>query len=269
MKRIDVGNLLSSASNVAMFSDKLARAAAELGDDGIAKLDLRQMGGVYVAGLAYITDTAEWLELPTTLAAAKRCRTAFGRLTGSGGVLIGKRVANEIVSNSHQLIVSLSDELAKHHTYIVAPREGELIDQGIDHFGLNVVKELPAIRQDVVDGARCRAYELWTASVMHMMRVAEVGVAALAGHLGVTLGSSWGMTIANVLQALDKERKAKGDPGLKQWASEIASYLNFVKDGFRNPAMHPEMAFDREQAISIYDNTRAFMRTLINRIAAA
>lgn len=269
MKRIDVGNLLTSASNVAMFSDKLARAVAELEDDGIARLDLRPAGGLYLAGLAYITDTAEWLDLPTTLAAAKRCRSAFGRLTGSGGLMIGKRLANEIVSNSHQLIVSLSDELAKHHTYIVAPREGELIDQGISHFGLDVVKELPAIRRDVSDAARCRAYELWTASVMHMMRVAEVGVAGLADHLGVTRGSSWGVTIANVLQALDKERTAKGDPGLKQWASEIASYLNFVKDGFRNPAMHPEMSFERDQAISIYDNTRAFMRMLIKRIAAA
>lgn len=269
MKRIDVGNLLSSASNVAMFSDKLARAAADLGDLATAKLDLREMGGVYLSSLAYITDTAEWLDLPTTLAAAIRCRSAFGRLTGSGGIVIGKRLANEIVSNSHQLTVSLSDELAKHHAYIVAPREGELIDNGIGLFGLDVVNSLPSIRRDVSDGAKCRAYELWTASVMHMMRVAEVGVGALADHLAVPRGSSWGRTIADVLQALDKERKAKGDPELKQWASEIATCLNFVKDAFRNPAMHPEMSFDRDQAISIYDNTRSFMRALVRRVAAS
>lgn len=102
---------------------------------------------------------------------------------------------------------------------------------------------------------------------MHMMRVAEVGVAALADHLSTPRGSSWGITIANLQQTLDQQRKAKGDPALKQWASETATYLNFVKDAFRNPAMHPEMSFDRDQAISIYDNTRAFMRKLVQAIS--
>jgi hypothetical protein len=53
-----------------------------------------------------------------------------------------------------------------------------------------VVKALPVIRKDVSDAARYRAYDLWTASVMHMMRIAEVGVGALADHLGLTRGTS-------------------------------------------------------------------------------
>lgn len=272
MKRIAIGNLVVSATNVAMFADKMARAAAEVGDASVVQLDpidLRDQGGVYLMSLAYMNDTAKWLELPATLAAATRCKSAFGKLTGAGGFVVGKRVVNEIVANSHQLTTSLSDELEKHHTYIVAPREGELIDNGISQFGPEVVNALPAIRQDVSQGAKCRAYELWTASVMHMMRVVEVGVTVLSDHLGVTRGPSWGVTIANVLQALDGQRKVKGDAEQKQWASETASYLNFVKDAFRNPAMHPEMTFDREQAISIYDNTRSFMRMLVKQLAVA
>jgi hypothetical protein len=77
------------------------------------------------------------------------------------------------------------------------------------------------------------------------------------------------MTIANVQQVLDRERKAKNDLALKQWASETAIYLNFVKDGFRNPAMHPEIVSTPEQAVSIYDNTRSFMRMLVGRITTA
>jgi hypothetical protein len=71
---------------------------------------------------------------------------------------------------------------------------------------------MPAIRQDALEGVRWRAYELWTASAMHLMRVAEVGVGALVDHLGTARGSSWGVTIANVLQALDKDRAAKVIP---------------------------------------------------------
>jgi len=75
------------------------------------------------------------------------------------------------------------------------------------------------------------------------------------------------MHVLFLQQALDKERKAKADPELKRWASETATYLAFVKGAFRNPAMHPEMTFDQEQAVSIYDDTRALMRTLTARTA--
>ena len=104
---------------------------------------------------------------------------------------------------------------------------------------------------------------------MHMMRVSEIGVGALADNLGTPKGASWGATIASVQQALDNQRKIKGDPKLRQWASETASYLNFVKDAFRNPAMHPEMNFDQNTAISIYDNTRSFMRKLADVLESA
>lgn len=268
MKRIAIGNLLASAANTAMFADKLARATAHLADGERMQLATQDLIRTYVMSLGHLTDTADWLDLPATRAAAERCKVGLDRLRATNGV-IDKRLASDIVTNSHQLYVSLSDELGKHHSYIVAPKEGALIDDGVGLFGLEVVAAMPAIRKDVVDGARCRAYELWTASVMHMMRVAEVGVAALADHLAVPHGSSWGVTIANVQQALDKERKAKADPELRQWASETATYLAFVKDAFRNPAMHPEMSFDQEQAVSIYDNTRSLMRSLVKRIGPA
>ena len=268
MKRIAIGALVTAASNIGKFSDMIARSASAFTNAESIQIDqhdLRELGRIYLLSLHQITDTAKRLELPATIAAAGRCKTAFGRLTGSANISIGKRVLDEIVTNSHQLTISLSDELEKHHTYVVAPREGELIDNGIDLFGLEVVHTFPAIRRDVAEGAQCRAYELWTASVMHMMRVAEVGASALADHLGVARGATWGMTIGKVLDAFNVERRAKGDDDLKQWASETATYLNFVKDAFRNPAMHADMSFDREQAISIYDNTRAFMRILATR----
>ena len=266
MKRIDIGNLVAASSNVALFADSFARSTEGLRDGGAMQLEPQDMLQTYLISVGHIADAAEWLNLPATIAATSRCKANFDLLRRGGGVL-DKRLANEIVANSHQLYVSLSAELEKHHAYIVAPKEGDLIDNGIGLFGLDVVKAFPSIRRDVSDAARCRAYELWTASVMHMMRVSEVGVAALADHLGAPRGASWGVTIANLQHALDRQRKVKGDAALKQWASESATYLNFVKDASRNPAMHPEVSFDREEAISIYDNTRALMRKLAAHLA--
>lgn len=268
MKRIDVGNLIASASNVAMFADRLARSTEHLRDGEAMRMEPQDMLRTYVMSLGYLLDTAKWLDLPAASAAANRSKANFDRLRSGNGT-IDKKLANEIVTNSHQLYVSISAELEKHHAYIVAPQQGELIDNGIGHFGLDTVQKFPSIRRDVSDAARCRAYELWTASVMHMMRVSEIGVGALADNLGTPKGASWGATIASVQQALDNQRKIKGDPKLRQWASETASYLNFVKDAFRNPAMHPEMNFDQNTAISIYDNTRSFMRKLADVLESA
>ncbi len=148
----------------------------------------------------------------------------------------------------------------------MAPGEGQLVDEGIGLFGLEIVQLFPETRQDISAGAKCRAYELWTACVMHMMRVAEIGVGALADHLAVKRGTTWGGTIANINDALKDAARMKGDAPLRTWASETGSYLNFVKDAFRNPAMHPERSFSAEEAKMIYDNTRAFMRMLTQRL---
>lgn len=60
--------------------------------------------------------------------------------------------------------------------------------------------------------------------------------------------------------------RIKGDAQLRAWASETGTYLNFVKDAFRNPAMHPERTFSAEEAKMIFDNTRAFMHMLTQRL---
>ena len=139
-----------------MFADKMTRATAHLGDRDAMQLDPQDILRTYLMSLGHLTDTAEWLALPATLAAAVRCKEAFDRLRHANGV-INKRIAGDLITNSHQLYVSLSDELEKHHAYIVAPREGELIDNGIGLFGLEVVNALPAIRKDVSDAARCQS----------------------------------------------------------------------------------------------------------------
>lgn len=269
MHRIDIANLLASAANVAVFSDKLASSLRDFDSDEVVRFDLRGFGRVYLLSVETIGSVAKTLRLSSTAAAALRCKSSFGALVGTGGLLIGKSKATELVTHSHQLTIALSDELAAHHSFTISPVEGALIDRGVAQFGEAAVTAFPAIRKDVEEGSKCRAYELWTAAVMHMMRVAEVGVAALADHLEVTRGPSWGVTINNVLVALNGARGAKHDPALRQWASETATYLNFVKDAFRNPAMHPEMSFDREQAISTFENTRAFMRSLALHLRAS
>lgn len=268
MKRIDLSNLLASSSNIAMFSDKMAQMIDRLGGDhGMVELKHDRVV-LFFESICQIIDTAEWLELPATVSAAKRAQVLVGRLARADRVVIARPTGREIVAAAHHLTTSMTAELEKHHTYVVMPREGLLLDQGTRAFGNELLDAFPEILQDVSAAAQCRAYELWTACVMHLMRVAEVGIGRLADHVQAPRGSSWGATAANLSKALESPRKIDSDGNAKQWLSEAATYLNFVKNGFRNPAMHPEKTFDREQAIAIYDNTRNFMRLLAARLAS-
>lgn len=268
MKRIDIGSLLAAVANIALFSDRLANAVEGMGAEQLTELKSSQVG-MFIGSLAKVVGFVEWLELPSSTAAAEQCRALVAHFRPDTRCVIGREKARQLSWACHQLQSSLSAELEKHHAYIVAPREGRLIDDAIEHFGIEVVTAFPQSRADINAGSRCRAYELWTASVMHMMRVAEIGVGALADHLGVKRGNSWGVTIAGVMEALRDTSTFKGDPEKRQWGSETGSYLAFVKDAFRNPAMHPERTFGAEEAIAIYDNTRLMMRALARRLAAA
>lgn len=266
MKRIDLANLLASSTNIAMFAEKLVKQTRSLGQQGLAELPPDRTIATFITSLAYLTDTSKWLELPATVAACERAYELIRNWRRGERILINRERGEQLSAHCYQITTALGDELGRHHTYVVAPGEGQLVDEGIGLFGLEIVQLFPETRQDISAGAKCRAYELWTACVMHMMRVAEIGVGALADHLAVKRGTTWGGTIANINDALKDAARMKGDAPLRTWASETGSYLNFVKDAFRNPAMHPERSFSAEEAKMIYDNTRAFMRMLTQRL---
>lgn len=268
MKRIDIANLLAAASNIALFAEKLLDKTRKLsGDHGMAEMEADRTIAVFMRSLASILDTAEWLDLPATKAACERCHQLIRHWRPGQRVLINRNQGEQIARMCHQISTAMSDELQRHHAYIVAPLEGKLIDDGLGMFGLDVITRFPTTRQDITAAARCRAYQLWTACVMHLMRVGEIGVIALADHLQVKRGATWGGTIANINEALKDATRMKGDPAGKAWAAETGTYLNFVKDAFRNPAMHPERSFGEREAVMIFENMRAFMQMLADRIA--
>jgi hypothetical protein len=270
LKRIDLTSLLPAASNIALFAEMLFDQTRKLGGGrGMAELDSDTIIAVFMKSLASVLDTATWLELPATKAACERCHLLVRHWRPGHRILVDRNQGEQIAGACHQISTAMSDELERHHAYVVAPLEGKLIDDGIGMFGLEVVTRFPDTRQDIAAAAKCRAYELWTACVMHLMRVGEIGVLALADHLQVKRGVTWGGTIANINEALKDTTRMKGDPAGKVWAAETGTYLNFVKDAFRNPAMHPERNFGAREAAVIFENMRAFMQMLAKRIAAS
>lgn len=168
---------------------------------------------------------------------------------------------------AERVIEPLRHELKARQCFMLDMRHADLMEDR-PQFGDAVAAAFPTATFDIAEAAKCRALGRWTASVMHLMRVLEIGLAALAQHLGIDAADRNWNSLLNEIEA--KARTiGKGTHGADeaQWAAEAATHLRFIKNAWRNHAMHPLEKYDEERASAIYDNAAAFMRHLATQLA--
>lgn len=115
---------------------------------------------------------------------------------------------------------------------------------------------------------------LYTASVFHSMRAAEIGVRWLAGSLKIEFMhpielTEWGVIQDNI-DAKIKEfkqlpRSTKRDED-QRFYSEAAAQLRYFKDGWRIRVSHARETFTEQQAITVIEHVREFFEALANRL---
>jgi hypothetical protein len=135
-----------------------------------------------------------------------------------------------------------------------------------DLFGPDVIDGFPSSEQDIKEAGKCLSFELWTASVMHLMRVSELGLQALADHVGVLHEDNWNKTLNLIEGKLREVRKKVDGPSQEQWAAEVGTHFRFVKNAWRNHAVHPNAHYDEMQARTIFENTKALMKQLAKQL---
>lgn len=155
------------------------------------------------------------------------------------------------------LLRSLQDDWAQ--TYYSFSPEEEDSDYDLD--------------AEIRSGVDCYALRQYTASVFHMMRVAEIGLRALARERSITLPKDKPVEYANwqeVIREIDKSIKLIGSswPPSKKKDRALAFYnnaiisLNALKDIFRNQTMHLRGQFYQPDALRAMSMTREFMNNL-------
>lgn len=170
-----------------------------------------------------------------------------------------------LIGSIEQVIAPFVDEIQARKLFTMPPRHASLYTD--DHpFGGKVEEAFPSASYDISEAAKCRALDRWTASVMHLMRALEVGLRALADHYGVEKAENWN-TALNQIEARSREigRRSHGVEG-EQWAAEAAAHLRFIKNAWRNHAMHPLEKYDEERAVAIFDHVRTFMQHLAKKL---
>jgi hypothetical protein len=146
-------------------------------------------------------------------------------------------------------------------------------------FAEDVNAAFPSAMSDIRNAGRCYAADLNTTCVFfHLMRVAEVGLRALAWDRRVNIPKNRVIELAtweDIIKELEKaEHAIQGykktfarEAQLEFFHSAIMEFRRF-KNVWRNRVMHAREEYDEHQALSVLNRVHEFMRILAMFISA-
>jgi hypothetical protein len=130
-----------------------------------------------------------------------------------------------------------------------------------------VSAQFSSAAEDIAESGKCLACGRGTACVMHLGRVMEVGLKALAKAVGVGGQNDWGKYLEEIDKELQKRMKASGARSLdEQFYAEAYVTFDSVRRAWRNPTMHVDKTYTEERAEEILIAVRSFMRHLARKL---
>jgi hypothetical protein len=96
--------------------------------------------------------------------------------------------------------------------------------------------QFPSASEDIAESGKCLACSRPTACVMHLNRIMEVGLRALAAAVGVGRKNDWGKYLTDIEGELTKRMKAARARSLdEQFYAEAHAMFDSVRRAWRNP----------------------------------
>jgi hypothetical protein len=133
-----------------------------------------------------------------------------------------------------------------------------------------------SVEKEIERGLDCFGFEDYDGCVFHMMRVAEMGMRALARERQVTFPkhplewADW----QNIIEGIEKSVRTTGpamsrgpakDAALAFYSGAVGQ-LHAFKDTFRNATMHVRKNYDELEALRAINQVRDFMNGLSAKI---
>jgi hypothetical protein len=158
--------------------------------------------------------------------------------------------------------IALTAEMSTHLFMRVFPERAAYYEQD-ELFGPTVNANFGSAKRDIKSAGSCYAADRNTACVMHLMRILEVGLNALAKELNVLFDRrNWENVINDIEAEIKKITGPAWGPNWKQkleFYSGAAKDFRYFKDAWRNHAMHHREHYEASEAKSILDHVKAFM----------
>lgn len=143
-------------------------------------------------------------------------------------------------------------------------------------FGLEVAHAIPESEIDATSAGNCYGTGNYTASVFHLMRVAEFGLRRIASKLKVKLthkGSPitveyavWDQIITacnNKITAIRQKPIGKKREEQLILYSDAAQHCLFMKDIWRNNVSHARKPYNQPEALAVFARVKDFMNFLV------
>lgn len=265
MIRIDVHHLLASLTYLAGSHKHLVMMRWQLIENGgIGQMEVQRFVEMRECGrrLAVIADG---LDMPAGRASAGRLLQNLDKVAPFCIALTPDRLS--LVADEIAILTSAFQDEMEARLLFAFPASSARYFSTDPLFGELVEDAFPDVAYDIAEAGKCRALGRWTATVMHLMRVLESGLAALAKHLDVPSGENWNSVLGAIEGKLREVRRRVDGRDEEQWAAEAGVHLRFIKNAWRNHAMHPLERYDEERAAQIFENTRSFMQHLAGKLA--
>lgn len=176
-----------------------------------------------------------------------------------------------IVEHIEHIRSRMSDELSLINLYVMDPSRAAYYAPAEPRFGDEIDAKFKSANADVEGAGRCLAVGEATACVLHLMRVMECGLKALARALKIPYAPSWESYLKQISDKIALPRKKKGKAWIKKevYFRDLSGDLVSVKQAWRNPTMHADRRYDIEQAEEIYRAVRTFMKRVASRMDEA
>jgi hypothetical protein len=165
-------------------------------------------------------------------------------------------------------------ELAPRKFAYIPPPDDKFFEQE-QLFGDEVYDNFPSAREEIKDAGNCLASGLHTATVFHLMRVAEIGLRILARDRRVKIKvkldyAEWQTIIDGIQKKVDAMSQAKRGPkraAALEFYRGILGEFSAFKDVFRNHVMHSRVRYDEGKARSAMQHVSEFMKRLATRLS--
>lgn len=182
------------------------------------------------------------------------------------GTITGGELAEEV----RQIRKTFKRELQAAKLFAMNPDDAKFYDGAIELFGDDVLCAFPLASSEIDEAGKCIALGRAPSAVFHLMRIAELGLRALAQPLGIMdPNPDWGA----VIRKIDAELKAPKDKRTLNidygFLAGVSSHMHAVKLAWRNQAMHVDATFSLDNAREIFNAMKALMQHLASGLSRA
>ena len=171
---------------------------------------------------------------------------------------------DELAQKTRVLSDRMRDELEMRRLLVLSEAESKLLTEPEPYFGAKVNDRFSKAIDDIEDAKKCAALGQGTASVMHLMRIMEIGLKEIASGLGIPYAPSWESYLSQIQSniALNHKKKTTKWKSIEKFYRDVSGDLISVKQAWRNPTMHIERRYSPEEAREIMASVKTFMQRL-------